>query len=51
LWENEFGAKGEKIPQVLMKCLRTIKNTIRVIVVVIKIRIIGAGKLKRGLYS
>jgi hypothetical protein len=51
LWENEFETKGEKITLILRKCLRTIKNTIRLIVVVIKMRIIWAGKLKIGLYS
>ena len=51
MWEKEFQAKGEKITQVLRKCLRTVKNTTRIIVVivvvVVKMRIIGAGKVRK----
>jgi hypothetical protein len=50
LWEKEFEAKGEKITLVLRKCLRITKNAITVIVVVIKMRITGAGKVKREDY-
>jgi hypothetical protein len=45
--KKEFETKGEKIAPVFRKCSRNIKNTIRVKVVVIKMRIIGTGKVKR----